>query len=359
MAAQNTDTPTPLDEKFKLVFDTIKCYPLQLKSSWEEVGAMFLPEDYKSVNSVVLCGMGGSALGGRMIDSLISERLRIPFEIFTEYHLPNYVNEKTLVIVSSYSGTTEETINCTFEALNKSAKIFGLTTGRQLGEILKENNIPSFIIDEKYNPSKQPRMSIGYASGTILALFTKLSFIQVQKEEIDDAIFTMNNLLTDFQEGDIEERNLAKRYASKIKNRFPVLISSEHLVGTSHTLKNRFNEDAKTFSINFDLPELNHHLMEGLQNPKKLRDLLLFIFFESKLYSDPIQKRYPLTEDVVKQNGYDYEVYKLSSDKKMSQLFELLIFGSLVAYYLTKIYNIDPTTIPWVDYFKSKLSKDK
>lgn len=345
-----------LEEKFKVVYETIRSYPLQLKSSWDEVNSMFLPEDYKLVNNVVLCGMGGSALGGRMVDSLIYERLRLPFEIFTEYHLPNYVNEKTLVIVSSYSGTTEETLNCTYEALNKGAKIFGITTGSKLGEILEENKIRAFIIDEKYNPSKQPRMSIGYASGAILALLTKLGFIHMLSEEVDAAVLAMNTLLTEYHNGVGEDRNLAKRYALKIKNKFPVLISSGHLVGTTHTLKNRFNEDAKTFSALFDIPELNHHLMEGLQNPKRLRELLLFIFIESDLYPDKIQTRYALTQDVVAQNGYDYEVYKVMAKSKMSQIYELLIFGSLVVYYLTKIYDIDPTTIPWVDYFKEKLS---
>src|SRR3989304_6901235 len=153
MINKSIDDGVSLDEKFKLVADTIRSYPMQLKSSWDEVGSMYIPEDYKEVENVVLCGMGGSALCGRMVDSLTAERLRIPFEVYTEFRLPNYVNDKTLVISSSYSGTTEETITSTYEALKRGAKVFGITTGAKLGEILGENNIPGYIIDEKYNPS--------------------------------------------------------------------------------------------------------------------------------------------------------------------------------------------------------------
>lgn len=355
MPTQNTKSLT-LKDKFRLVSDTIRSYPLQLKSTWDEINAMYIPDNFKEVDNVILCGMGGSALGGRMVDSLIFDRLRVPFEIFTEYHLPNYVNENTLVIASSYSGTTEETINCTYEALNKGAKVFGITVGAKLGDIFKENGIPAFYIDEKYNPSKQPRMSLGYSTGAVMALLTKLGFIYVLNEEIDSAITTMNNLLTDYQEDDFDGKNLPKRWATKLRNKFPILVSSEHLTGTAHAIKNRFNEDAKTFSVIFDLPELNHHLLEGLKNPKDLRKFSHFIFFESHLYSDKIQKRYPITEEVVEKNGYDYEVYKCSSDKKLSQVFELFIFGSLVVYHLAKMYDIDPTIIPWVDYFKDKLN---
>src|SRR3989344_3332021 len=144
---------SPLEEKYKLIADSIRAYPLQFKQAWIEVNSLYIPDDYKEIDNVILCGMGGSALGARIIDSLIQDRLRIPFEIYTEYYVPNYVNEKSLVIASSYSGTTEETINATYEALNRGAKVFGITTGGKLAEVLKENNIPGYIFNPINNPS--------------------------------------------------------------------------------------------------------------------------------------------------------------------------------------------------------------
>ena len=146
-------------------------------------------------------------------------------------------------------------------------------------------------------------------------------------------------------------------YSQELYQKIPILISAEHLKGISHSFKNQLNENAKTFSLLFDIPELNHHLMEGLANPKEAKNLLHFLFFESDLYSDKIQKRFPLTKDVVEKNGISTSVYKLKGSTKLEQIFEILKFGSLISLELSKKYEVDITSIPWVDYFKNELSK--
>jgi len=354
---KNTNKDNSLKVKYKLVYDTIHVYPQQLKQSWDEIMAVYIPEEYKNVKNVVLCGMGGSALGARIIDSLLVNRLRAPFEIYNEYHVPNYVNDESLVIVSSYSGNTEESIECLHDALTRGAKIFGIATGGKLAEICKERELPSYIFDPIHNPSKQPRMSIGYAIGSVLAILTKLGVVHFSEEEVNTAITSMNNALTEFSEGIDEKRNLAKVFAKNLKGRFPLLVASEHLVGTVHAIKNQFNESAKTFSAHFELPELNHHLMEGLKYPSKLKEYMHFVFFSSNLYSDEIKRRYPITEEVVKKNGVEYSVFSPHCETKLEQVFETLAFGSTMVYLLSKDYGIDPLIIPWVDYFKEQMSK--
>jgi len=346
-----------MEEKYKLVADTIRAYPLQLKQSWEEIQKMYIPDEYKNIDNIVFCGMGGSALGARMLDAYAFNLLRTPLEIVNEYGLPNYTNSKVALIVSSYSGSTEETIEATYEALKRKAKVFAITTGGKLGEIIKEEKLSGYLFDPVHNPSGQPRMSIGYASGAVLSFLTKIGAISVTEDEIDQTISVMNNVIGDYNEGATKEKNLAVSFAQKIKGKIPILIASEHLIGTVYTIKNQLNESAKTFSALFDIPELNHHLMEGLRNPVKLKDLFLFIFFNSKLYSERVQIRYPLTADVVEKNGVPHLMYSPFSDKKLPQVFETLIFGSYMAYYLTKEHQIDPLEIPWVDYFKKELTK--
>ncbi len=353
------DKNSKLDEKFKLVADTIRSYPLQLKQAWDEIRMLNFPEDYKKIKNIVFCGMGGSALGARMVDSLAFNQLRVPLEIFNDYKIPNYVDANSLVIISSYSGTTEETIESTYQALKRNAKIFGITTGGTLADLLNKEKAPAYVFDPKHNPSKQPRMAIGYACGAVLSLLTKLDVITVSAEDIEKAIAIMNVVLTDYNENAPGEKNLARVYAESLKNRIPVFVASDHLVGTIHTIKNQFNESAKTFAVLFELPELNHHLMEGLKNPAKIREVFTFVFITSHLYSEGVQKRYPLTAEVVDKNGLPYLMYSPRSEDKLSQVFETLIFGSFVVYYLTRLYNIDPMAIPWVDYFKEKLKSNK
>src|SRR4030043_2204555 len=143
MTLKTKPLETSLGEKYKLVADTIKAYPLQVKQAWEEIDALYIPPDYKNVNNVVVSGMGGSALGARIIDSYIVDTIRLPIEIYNEYHLPNYVNKNTLVISYSYSGNTEETINATYEALKRKANVFCITTGGELATIAKKEKLPS------------------------------------------------------------------------------------------------------------------------------------------------------------------------------------------------------------------------
>lgn len=344
-------------EEFKKVHDSIKSYPEQLLQSWNEVFELKIPDSYQKVENIVFCGMGGSALGARMVDAFaVENRLRIPFEIFTGYHLPEYTSSNTLVVLSSYSGNTEEVVNCAHEVYSKNAKVFGITTGGKLEHILTEHNTPVYVFDPINNPSNQPRMATGYSSGAVLALLAKLGMLHVTREEVEDTARFMGMVIKELDEDIPKANNIAVSLFKKIDGKLPVLVASEHLVGVSHALKNSFNENAKTFAVLFDLPELNHHLMEGLAHPKQLKTLLHFIFIESEMYSDRVKKRYPITMDVVDQNNIDYSVYKVQADTKLSQMYEVLVVGSFVIYYLTKSLNINPTAIPWVDYFKEKLS---
>ncbi len=342
------------EDKYELVKETIKKYPEQVKQAWEEVRGINI--DYKEIQNIVFCGMGGSALGARMIDSLFYDRLEVPLEIFNDYHVPIYTNDKTLVVISSYSGTTEESIAALEDAERRRAKIIVIATGGELAKLANEKNIPSYIFDPKQNVSKQPRMSTCYMSVSFLALLVSMKFVSMKDDEIYKTISQMQEAVKIYSdETNIE--NTAYNLSQKLKDKMPVLVASEHLFGTAYAVKNQFNENAKTFCTLFELPELNHHLMEGLAHPLVNKDLLHFVFINSHLYDPRIAKRYPLTQEVVAKNGIEHSMFTPTADDKISQVFETLIFGSFLVYYLTKSYNLDPMAIPWVDYFKEQLKK--
>lgn len=327
----------------------------QMQQSWDEMKALTLPPEYAQATHIVVAGMGGSALGGRMLHSLFADGLRAPLEVVTGYHLPNYVGPNTLTIISSYSGTTEETVRNLDEAHSKGAKVFVLASGGQLAEKAKEYQIPSYIFDPKSNPSGQPRLALGYSATAILALLNKLSFLTVSDEDVVSTIESVRGFTKNFSVESGENTNEAKKLAREFKNRIPILVASEHLVGVTHAVKNQFNETSKNFSALFDLPELNHHLLEGLKNPAPARDYIKFLLFQSDLYTDRVQKRYVVTTDVIAKNEAEYMTYKLSGQSKMKQVFELLTLGSFTTFYLAMLYNVDPSQIPWVDYFKEQM----
>lgn len=352
------DTPGDIKKLDKVgIADSIARLPGQIKQSWSEVNSMGVPASCSLAKNVVVTGMGGSALGGRIADSLLLDRSRAPIEIFTEYRLPNYVNSDSLVILSSYSGNTEETLSCANEALNRGAVIYCITTGGKLGDFMKQNSLDGYIIDPKQNPSNQPRMGLGYSIASILAVLAKCEFINILSSEVDEAVATCEEFIKDMGIDEPEHSNLAKKTARKLKGKIPILVASEHLVGIVHAFKNQLNENSKTFSCLYDLPELNHHLMEGLRNPAEAKRSLHFLFFYSDLYSKEVCRRYPITYEVVGKNEVSHDVYTLRSRKKLNQIFETLVFGSFTSFYLSMLYDIDPAPIPWVDFFKERLSK--
>ena len=134
-------------------------------------------------------------------------------------------------------------------------------------------------------------------------------------------------------------------------------MASEHLTGAFHVVKNQMNENAKQLSHRHDVPELNHHLMEGLRFPESNKKDFVFWLVLSKLYSKRIQTRMVLTSDVINKNKIDAFEFNQVSSSKLSQVFEVIQFGALVNYYMTILNGINPAPIPWVDYFKKKLGQ--
>jgi glucose/mannose-6-phosphate isomerase len=338
------------------ILDSIRLLPDQANQAWNEVKEIKVPTSYKEVENVVLCGMGGSSLGGRIVHSFASSRLRVPLEIITDYKIPNYVGHKTLLVACSYSGGTEETITCLKEGIKMKAKVFSITTNGELTKLSEARNVPHYTFLPKYNPSGQPRLALGYATFSLLSLLNSLGLITYSDDEVKETLSALKSKIEEFDTDKKEAENLAKRMAQKFYQRAMVLVASEHLIGSSHTFKNQLNENAKNFSVLFDLPELNHHLMEGLKFPSKAKDILTFLFIESELYSERVKKRYPLTIDVVEKNGYQALTYKTNTESKMAQAAEIFAFSSFMSFYLSYLNQVDSSKIPWVDYFKEKLS---
>jgi glucose/mannose-6-phosphate isomerase len=350
-----------LDEISKLdksnLLGSIEALPDQLQQAWDEILATSLSEQLLSVKNVVISGMGGSALGGRVVDSLILDRAITPIEVSTEFRLPNYVGPETLVVISSYSGNTEETLLSAQDALKKNAKVFVITTGGKLAELVSSEGLPAYIFEPKHNPSNQPRMGVVYSIGAVLALLSKGKYLHFSLDELNESVQKTRRLVSEYSVRVPLLQNPAKNLANTLREKAIVLVASEHLLGTAHAFKNQLNENSKTFSVLFDIPELNHHLMEGLAHPRAVKPILHFVLFNSKLYSPEVQKRYPLTAEVIEKNDIAASTIELQSSSKLEQIFEVLVLGEYVSFYLSMLYDIDPAPIPWVDYFKKKLAK--
>jgi glucose/mannose-6-phosphate isomerase len=338
----------------KMVISSILKLGDQSLNAFESASFLFT-EKLVGIKNIVVAGMGGSALGAHIARSLLSDRIKVPVFIINNYGLPEFVNEESLVILSSYSGGTEEVLSCFKEAKVKKAKMAVLTLGGELLELAKRNNIPSCVFSAEFNPSGAPRMGLGFAVFGIIGILSKLGLADFGKAETKKAISTLQKFAKAFGANVPASKNAAKKIALKLYEKFPVLVGSEFLTGNLHALQNQIHETAKTFASYFELPELNHHLLEGLENPKGLKKNMFFLFFESNLYNKRTVKRYEITKEVVKMNGVEFASYKLKSKDKISQGMEMLVFGSYLGLYLGALYGASPLKIQWVDYFKKRM----
>jgi glucose/mannose-6-phosphate isomerase len=154
-----------------------------------------------------------------------------------------------------------------------------------------------------------------------------------------------------------QEANPAKLLAFEMKELLPVIVAAEHLEGNAHVFANQLNENSKTYSEFRVIPEMNHHLMEGLQFPEANEHNLFFFMVESDLYAPSIRRRFELTQEVLEKHTIRVKAHKLSGKTPFEQSFELLVFGAYTNYYLAMLNNVNPAPIPTVDWFKSQLKK--
>ncbi|MFA5413226.1 MAG: SIS domain-containing protein [Patescibacteria group bacterium] len=326
------------------LFGSIKLLGKQCAEAWRDIKEIKIPTSYRSVENIVISGMGGSALGGHLIQSLFADKLKTPIEIVRGYTLPAYVGPKTLLILSSYSGNTEETLAAAHEGKNRKAKILGLATGGKLANFLRANNYPAYIFKPTSNPSNQPRMGLGYSIIGQLGLLAKCSLLKISDQEIKTVVSVLDH-----------KPRQVEKISSALKNKIPIIVASEFLSGNGHIMANQINENAKNFATYFELPELNHHLMEGLKNPAANKQNLKFILINSGLYLPRNQKRYKILKTVLTKNKINFIEYRPVEKNKLLQTFEILSLGSYLSFYLAMIYNIDPSPVPWVDFFKKQL----
>ena len=333
---------------------SIEALNLQVKHAWEDVKQL----DFKLKNppkNVVVAGMGGSGLGADVIKHLFKDQLTIPFDVVNSYTLPNYVNKNSLVILSSYSGNTEEILSAGEDALSRQAQVMVITAGGKLYEMAKTNHWPVYKINPKFNPSKQPRMAIGYSVFGTLGMCAQAGVIKLTDEQVEAVANTIADTVAKNTVEVANETNPAKSLAFMMLDKRTVYVGAEFLVGALHVSANQANENAKTFTDYKAIPEMDHHLLEALRFPKNLSSTHLFIFMQSKLYHQRNQKRVLLTQEIVE--GYEIETLRvdLEAQTKLEQVWESITLLGFAGFYLAMLEGINPSPIPYVERFKKKL----
>lgn len=335
------------------VEEALRKFPQQLGEAWSQVQKQDLPKI--SASQVLISGMGGSSFAGRIIAGLFEEKLAIPIIIHNDYGLPGWVNNQTLVVVNSYSGNTEETLSSVESAQKVGAKILGLATGGKLGEKIKSGQISGAILAPTTNPTNFPKTGLGVSLGGLLALLSKTGVVPQTEDEFNLAITNLNEIRSNWLPVADKSENQAKQLADWFLGNFPVIVGSRPLLGAVQAARNIINELARTFALWFDLPELDHHLVEATLLPQEAKSKLRYLFFLSNFSLPRVKLRYQLTQEVFSEQGLTFKQIDLRGQTPLAQALELAHLCTWVSFYLSLLNQVDPGPEPWIIKLKEKL----
>lgn len=340
----------------KLALRSIEQLGSQVKQIWDLASGLQLDSSYESIINVVVAGMGGSAYGTHVITSVFKDQLTVPVTVVPDYTVPAYVNEKTLVLVSSYSGSSEETLAAAQDAHQKGAKIIGLTSGGKLGAWLLEQGYPFIQFDGSFNPCGVARFGYGYSIFGQIAIFAKAGLINLQQSDIDAILSVIADAQLDCSADIPQDHNEAKLLAFELVQRAPVFTVAQHLEGIAHVVANAMNENAKTYSEYRVIPELNHHLLEGLPFPQTNEQHYLFLTTTSTQYAKSNQHRMELTQEVLEKHHIEWKELTVKGKSTIEEVFYYLVIGIYASYYLAALLQVDPAGTPEVEWFKKELA---
>jgi glucose/mannose-6-phosphate isomerase len=335
------------------MLERIKELPMQCQKAWQSVASLALPKEYKDINKVVVLGMGGSAIGGDLVRTLVQDEAKIPIIVHRDYGLPSFVDDKTLVIVSSYSGNTEETLSGFELALETKAKKVVITSGGKIEKLAAENKIPVFKIEYK----AQPRAALGFSFIPTLGILQKLGFISDKSADVAETIKVLENLAAKFSEKSPMKTNPTKQLAQWLYGCLPVVYGAGIAAEAAHRWKTQLNENSKSWAFYEIFPELNHNATVGFPLPKEIASKIRVVLLRSPTFNERIKLRYEVTCELLKQSGVAYEFIDSEGKSNLAQMVSLISCGDYVSYYLAILNKVDPSPVQFINYLKERLAK--
>lgn len=329
----------------------LQTLPQQLENAWKIAEKYDLPKK-GDIENITIAGMGGSAIGADILGSYVVDSCKKPVHVIRGYSLPKWVSGPGhLVVCSSHSGNTEETISVFDQASQRNCVTVVISRGGRLKELADKNK----SLFWKFEHEGQPRSAVGFSFGILLNLFSRFDLIPNQENSLNSAVDSMKRIV---EENDVDvpvAKNLAKRIAGQAFERETVILGAEHLEPIARRWKTQINEIAKSWAQFEFLPEANHNTLAGLENPDFVLQKIFALFLSSKNYNPRNIKRINLTYNQFMVAGLCTDKIEFVGKEKLSEIWQLLVFGDFISYYLAMMYGVDPTPIESLEEFKKAM----
>ncbi len=327
--------------------------PEQLRTAWEAGQQLPLP-DGDGINQVVVAGMGGSAIGADLLAAYVAPIAKVPIIVWRNYDLPAFVaGPDTLVIASSHSGNTAETLSAFEQAIERGARLMAITTGGQLAELAEEHGGSLWQFDH----GGQPRAAIGFSFGLLLAAMDRLGFIPEQESLVESAVGDMQRQQKKLAAEVPVAENPAKRMAGQLIDRWPTIIGADFLAPVARRWRTQIAELAKAVAQFEELPEADHNMVAGVEAPESVFGQTMVVFLLANNLDPRNLQRTQVTRELLMVEGFNTDAIEAMGETRLAQQWTSLHFGDYASYYLAMAYGVDPTPVYAIEDLKERLKE--
>lgn len=320
----------------------------QLQTAMNIAANVKVSEPAKSIQNVLVAGLGGSGIGGTLAQAITAEEITVPITIAKSYGLPNFVGENTLFVASSFSGNTEETLETIRQALEKGAKVVAITTGGKLKALAEEKGLDLVLFKGE---APCPRQHLSYSLPLLLLTLKAYGLVTADyAKQIRNVIETINaNTETAVQE--------AEALAAKLHGNLPVLYADDQFGGVLLRFQQQINENAKQLAHTNIFPEMNHNELVGWEKGENLLSNSVVMMFRSNLEHARTTVRLNICKDIFAKKAAEVITLEAKGATLLEQSLWFIYLTDWVSYFLAGLNEVDPFPVDIINYLKGELAK--
>ena len=320
------------------------------RSAYDSARSLDLPSA-ADVESVIVCGMGGSAMAGELLRAAFRDLIGVPVEVNRRSDLPAYAGAATLVVGSSYSGSTSETLAAFRDAVTRGCRLLAVTSGGTLGAEAVAAGAPVVSLPSGF----QPRAALGHLGLSLIGALESMALLPPAGEDVEETIAELDRLAAQMTIDVQASSNPAKQLASLIGDRVPVIWGAE-AVGEVAAMrwKTQMNENGKVPAFSASMSELDHNEVVGWTRPYGSTFTLIALRHDGE--HPEVRARFPLSYQIARDAGVETEEVRAGGTSGLARLMGLILVGDFVSAYVGLRRGVDPTPVAVITRLKAALA---
>lgn len=322
----------------------VEGFPGQLEEALKIGKSAVLSEPKHPIRNVLISGLGGSGIGGTIISEFSFDSSPVPVSVTKGYFIPAFIDQHSLVVISSYSGNTEETLACMEQAIAKNAHVVCITSGGKVAELAKQHKLDLILIPG----GMPPRACLGFSLAQQVCIFAKHKLLA------PTALAELESSITLLKSEQAFIRSQAETLAKNLHGRTPVIYCTTHYEGIAIRFRQQLNENAKVLCWHHVIPEMNHNELVGWAGGSEEVSVVLF--------TDPDEYernnfRIAINKDIITRFTPHFTEIAAKGKSQIEKSIYLIHLGDWASVYLANLRGVDAVEVNVINFLKGELSK--